>query len=119
MSGSDTLTRAVLTADGRVMVEQPDGSFRFAAGQTDWARLDAMGEVEIAAAMAVDAEDPGRDPAFWDRARPVFPGKKERVTMRLDADVLDWFRRQGAGYQTRINAVLRGYVEHEGKERRQ
>jgi uncharacterized protein (DUF4415 family) len=33
------------------------------------------------------------------------------VTLRLDRDVLDWFRRQGRGYQTRINAVLRAFVE--------
>ncbi len=37
--------------------------------------------------------------------------KKAAISLRLDADVLDWFRAQGAGYQTRINAVLRAYKE--------
>ena len=35
------------------------------------------------------------------------------MTLRLDADVLDWFRRQGRGYQTRINAILRRYFEQQ------
>ena len=38
------------------------------------------------------------------------PRAKETITIRLDADVLDWFRQQGSGYQTRINAILRSYV---------
>jgi uncharacterized protein (DUF4415 family) len=37
--------------------------------------------------------------------------RKQQVTLRLDADVLDWFRAQGRGYQTQINALLRAYVE--------
>ena len=37
--------------------------------------------------------------------------RKAAISLRLDADVLDWFRAQGAGYQTRMNAVLRAYME--------
>jgi uncharacterized protein (DUF4415 family) len=44
---------------------------------------------------------------------PVAP-KKAAISLRLDADVLDWFRAQGAGYQTRINAILRAYKEAAG-----
>ena len=39
----------------------------------------------------------------------VFPRHKERVTVRLDPEVLDWLKAQGRGYQTRINAILRAY----------
>lgn len=39
------------------------------------------------------------------------PPRKEAISLRLDADVLDWFRARGPGYQTRINAVLRAYME--------
>lgn len=39
------------------------------------------------------------------------PCPKAHMTLRLDADVLDWFRKQGKGYQTRINAILRRYYE--------
>lgn len=37
--------------------------------------------------------------------------RKEQLTLRIDSDVLEWFRRQGQGYQTRINALLRAYME--------
>jgi uncharacterized protein (DUF4415 family) len=40
--------------------------------------------------------------------------RKAAISLRLDADVLDWFRAQGGGYQTRINAVLRAYMEAAG-----
>ena len=103
-------TRAILAADGRVLLEQPDGSYRPAQGQTDWARLDATSEAELAAAIAADPDDPANDPDFWQRAELVYPASKERVTVRLDRDVLTWFRGQGRGYQTRINAVLRAYI---------
>lgn len=111
MSDTETLTRAVLTTDGRVLVEQPDGSYRPAKGRTDWSRVDRTSEAELAAMIAADPEDPAGDPAFWDDARLAYP-KKERVTLRLDADVMDWFRRQGRGYQARINAILRRHYEH-------
>ena len=110
MTDTETLTRAVLTTDGRVLVEQPDGSYRPAKGETDWSRVDRMSEAELAATIAADPDDPGNDPGFWERARLVYP-KKERVTLRLDADLLAWFRRQGRGYQSRINAILRRHYE--------
>jgi uncharacterized protein (DUF4415 family) len=48
---------------------------------------------------------------FWTGARIVEPKNKISVTMRMDADVLDWFKAQGKGHQTRMNAVLRSYME--------
>jgi uncharacterized protein (DUF4415 family) len=44
---------------------------------------------------------------------PAAP-RKEAISLRLDAEVLDWFRARGPGYQTRINAVLRAYMEAAG-----
>lgn len=105
------ITRAIVTPDGRMLVEQPDGSFRPARDRTDWAALDAMSEEELEAAIASDPDDPGNDPTFWEKAVPVYPVPKARITMRLDRDIVDFFKRQGAGYQTRIQAVLRAYVE--------
>ena len=52
----------------------------------------------------------GNDRPVW-RLGPVLPPGKELVTLRLDRDVLDWFRKAGKGYQTRINAVLRAYKD--------
>jgi uncharacterized protein (DUF4415 family) len=48
---------------------------------------------------------------FWDEADVVVPTPKRAVSIRLDEDVLDWFRRSGPRYQTRMNAVLRMYVK--------
>lgn len=85
--------------------------------QTDWARVDAMTEMELEAAIASDPDwaDIPRD--WYKHATPYYPkGHKRQVTLRIDPDVLDWFKRQGRGYQTRINAALRAFVEaHERK----
>jgi uncharacterized protein (DUF4415 family) len=48
---------------------------------------------------------------FWKRARVVMPPGKTSVHLRVDSDVFDWFKKQGAGHLTRMNAVLRSYVE--------
>jgi uncharacterized protein (DUF4415 family) len=58
-------------------------------------------------------DDPNAHPtndAFWKNAKVVMPVPKEIVTIRLDADLLRWFR-QHPGYQTRINAILRAYMQ--------
>lgn len=55
---------------------------------------------------------------FFKRAALRLPKRKVAITMRVDADVLDWFKRQGKGYQSRMNAVLKMFVEaHEERER--
>lgn len=46
-------------------------------------------------------------------ARVLDPVPKESITIRVDRDVVDWFRSEGRGYQTRINAVLRAFVDRE------
>jgi uncharacterized protein (DUF4415 family) len=59
----------------------------------------------------IDFSDiPERDDEFWANAKLVLP-KKEQVSIRLDPDVLEYFRRPGAGYQSRINAVLRLWIK--------
>jgi uncharacterized protein (DUF4415 family) len=110
MSGA-YITKAITTTDGRVLIEQPDGTYRLAASQTDWARLDAMTEEEVERLAAEDMAELGMDPDWMEQATVRFPRPKERVTVRLDPDVLDWLKAQGRGYQTRINAILRAYYE--------
>ena len=58
---------------------------------------------------APEAESLGEE--FWSKAKVVMPRIKEPVSLRVDADVLDWFKSQGPGYLTRMNAVLRSFVE--------
>ncbi len=48
---------------------------------------------------------------FWKRARIVMPQGKTSVHLRVDSDVFEWFKKQGGGHLTRMNAVLRSYVE--------
>jgi uncharacterized protein (DUF4415 family) len=85
--------------------------------ETDWARLDAMTDEEIEQAAADDPDNPPWTEEDWKNARVVWPQGKAPVTLRLDRDIIAWFKLQGRGYQTRINAVLRGFVEAQ-KQRR-
>ena len=56
------------------------------------------------------SDSPATDEKFWKDAVMVLPNRKTSLTIRLDNDVLDWFKSQGKGYQTKINAVLKSYV---------
>jgi uncharacterized protein (DUF4415 family) len=77
---------------------------------TDWKRLRSLNDREIRGAIKKDPEARPTDASFWKKAKVVLPQPKQTVTMRLDADLLTWLRRQ-KGYQTRINAVLRTYMD--------
>jgi len=79
------------------------------ADKSDFVAADAMAESQLAAAIAGDAEEAGLE---WDWAKlsSALPQAKAVLNMRVDQAVLDFFRQQGKGYQTRINAVLRAYV---------
>jgi uncharacterized protein (DUF4415 family) len=84
---------------------------------TDWEALRRMSDAEIHAGIEADPDAHPTDEAFWQDAKVVLPRRKEVVTMRLDADLLEWFRQQ-RGYQTRINAILRSYMNaHESDPR--
>jgi uncharacterized protein (DUF4415 family) len=74
--------------------------------KTDWARVDAMEDQDI------DLSDiPELDAEFFSRAVIRLPEPKSVVTIRLDREVLEWFKGQGKGYQTRINSLLKAYME--------
>ncbi len=66
----------------------------------------------------IDYSDiPELDDDFWENAKIVAPPGKERITFRVDREVLEYFRKDGPGYQTRMNAVLRSFVEaHRDKD---
>jgi uncharacterized protein (DUF4415 family) len=85
-------------------------------GDTDWARVDAMTDAEIAANVASDPDAYDTPPGFWDDAVLVYPPRKKVVTLGLDDDVLAFFKRSGKGYQSRINAVLRTFMVRKSRE---
>ena len=61
----------------------------------------------------IDYSDiPETDEEFWDNAEVVLPLKKTHVSIRLDDDIISWFKQFGRGYQTKINAVLRSYISN-------
>jgi uncharacterized protein (DUF4415 family) len=77
----------------------------------------SLREIDALRAKGIDrtrADAPEADPLgadFWKTAKLVMPRGKTSVHLRLDGDVLDWFKSQGAGHLTRMNAVLRSYYE--------
>src|ERR1700758_928324 len=88
------------------MSDDTSGTTSTTEPKTDWRRLCSMTEEEVHAAIIDDPDAKLTDEAFWRDARVVMPRRKETVTMRLDADLLEWFRSE-RGYRTRINAILR------------
>ena len=78
---------------------------------SDLPRIDAMSDSEI------DYSDaPDTDAEFWSAAVVNSPMVKRQVTLRIDPDIVEFFKNSGSGYQTRINAVLRSYVKaHQAK----
>ena len=67
----------------------------------------------------IDYSDiPELDDVFFETAELVTPSAKTQITVRLDNDVLAWFRGEGKGYQTRMNAVLKAYVESQRRRSR-
>lgn len=77
---------------------------------TDWEALRSMNAAEIRAGIDSDPDAHATDESFWEDAEVVLPKPKKVVTMRLDADLLEWYRQEN-GYQTRINAILRAYMK--------
>ena len=79
--------------------------------KTDKKRLNGMSDKDI------NLDDiPELDDEFFKNAQLQLPNK-QAVTMRLDSDVLEWFKKQGKGYQTRINQLLRKYMETHQSQR--
>ncbi|CAN5785529.1 BrnA antitoxin family protein [soil metagenome] len=87
--------------------EEIDEMIKRGESKTDWARVDALTEEELEASS--DLEEEGE--FDWDNVHVGIPPAKKQLTVRFDEDVIAWFRAQGAGYQTRMNQVLRSYVE--------
>jgi uncharacterized protein (DUF4415 family) len=87
-------------------------------GKTDWARFDATTDEEVEASIANDPDWAEFKDIDWSGAVLVMPPRKKAISIRVDEDVLDYFKRQGEGYQRRINAVLRSYMQQKAKPKK-
>ena len=78
--------------------------------QTDWQRLEAMTDedIDLSDCPEITSEQFAR--GVVRRGLPVARSKAQ-VTLRVDSDVLEWFKSQGRGYQTQINTLLKAYME--------
>lgn len=83
--------------------------------RSNYARLDAMPEEELEKSIADDPDWQGIPRDWYKSAEAVNPHPKVPVSIRLDGDVLDFFKGQGRGWQTRMNAVLRAYAQEKQK----
>jgi uncharacterized protein (DUF4415 family) len=92
------------------IVRRTLGNFR--RGKTDWARVDALTDEEIEEAVRNDPDAPPIvDEEWFAKATLVMPEKKVPISLRLDREVVDWFKSNGSRYQSRMNAVLKAYAK--------
>lgn len=79
--------------------------------RTDWEALQEKTDEEIEQAVAEDPDAVLLDADWFEKAKLVVPsGQKKRITIRLDEDIIEYFKQGGRGYQSRINNVLRAFV---------
>ena len=80
---------------------------------TDWERLRRMTEAQAARSATGDPDNPPSAAAWLAAGQLVEPVRKQAISLRLDPEVVEWFRNTGPRYQSRMNAVLRAFVEHQ------
>ncbi len=83
-------------------------------GGTDWEALEKLTDEEIDAAIAADPDAAPELDDEWFRNAVLDVPAKVAMSIRVDDDVMGWFRLQGKGWQTRMNAVLRAYAKAHG-----
>ena len=86
-------------------------------GKTDWEHIRNLTDEEIEAAIADDPDAVPLD-VDWSDAEVIFPARKKAVSIRLDEDVLTFFKETGPRYQTRINEVLRSFMKHQQEKKK-
>lgn len=85
-------------------------------GRADLRLLRRVSDAVIRRSAPSELDDLPED--FWDEAVPVIPESKIPISLRVDTDVLAWFREEGPRYQSRMNAVLRSYMDRARKQSR-
>jgi len=78
--------------------------------KTNWKKIDSASNEEITQKALSDPDNPPLDDEFFANAKPIeLPRRKKQITLRIDEDVLFWFKTNSKKYQTHINSVLKAY----------
>ena len=80
---------------------------------TDWQRLRKLTDAQAERGATKDLDNPSAAAAWLAEGQLVEPVRKQAISLRLDPDVVEWFRSTGPRYQSRMNAVLRAFVAHQ------
>ena len=81
-----------------------------AESRTDLSKVDAMSEEELERLIADDEDEPGIRPD-WTQAKLILPRAKQSVHLRLEQDIIEFFKAHGRGHISRMQAVLKAYVD--------
>ena len=92
-----------------------DEALRRGEDRTDWEKLRATTDEDLKRRTEGDAGEEGPCAGDW---APGIPLPKRHLNLRIDADVVDWFKAKGPRYQTRMNAVLRAFMDAERRKGR-
>lgn len=103
--------------DGTYVMQRRDGRLERFESQTDWTRFDSMTDEDIERVSAEDPDWAEFHNIDWSTVEVVRNEPKKPISIRVDPDVLSYFKRGGAGYQKRINAVLLAFVQQKLKAR--
>lgn len=94
----------------RFTAKQIKAKLKRGESRTDWKKIETMTEAALEASIKADPDDVEGEPD-WTQAVMGIPPRKEHINIRIDADVLAWFRLRGKGYQSMMNNVLRAFVQ--------
>ncbi len=97
----------------RYTSEEIDEMLRRGEDRTDWEKVRAMTGADLERLAKDDPDEQGPWSGDW---QPGIPLPKRHLNLRIDADIVEWFKAKGPRYQTRMNAVLRAYIEAEQRK---
>jgi uncharacterized protein (DUF4415 family) len=95
---------------GRYTAEQIKARIARGEDRTNWDKIDAVTGDQLEASIRADVDDVHGEPE-WTQTIVGIPARKDHINIRVDHDVLQWFRSNGKGYQTLMNNVLRAFVQ--------
>jgi uncharacterized protein (DUF4415 family) len=94
----------------RYTVKQIKAKIARGEDRTDWRKANAVTGKKLEASIRADVDDVREEPD-WTQAVMGVPAPKDHINIRVDHDVLEWFKASGKGYQTLMNNVLRAFVK--------